>query len=110
MAMSWAPSILAPWRLAYGLRKHPSTILLIVQVLGILSYPLMENTGDGRAVFGAMSIAVLSMVLWVVNRATAPWVAWLLAVPSGPVSLLAHRSALPVLLPWAQPHGPLLYF
>src|SRR3546814_19502805 len=70
MAMSWAPSILAPWRLAYGLRKHPSTILLIVQVLGILSYPLMENTGAGRAVFCAMSIAVLSLVLWVVNRAT----------------------------------------
>src|SRR3546814_10519175 len=90
MAMSWAPSILAPWRLAYGLRKHPSTILLIVQVLGILSYPLMENTGAGRAVFGAMSIAVLSLVLWVVNRATAHWVAWLLAVPSVLMSLLAH--------------------
>src|SRR3546814_10306762 len=102
MAMSWAPSILAPWRLAYGLRKHPSTILLIVQVLDILSYPLMENTGAGRALFGAMSIAVLSLVLWVVNRATAHWVAWLLAVPSVLMSLLAHFAGMPVLLPWAH--------
>ena len=71
--MNWAPPVLAPWRLARGLRRHPSAILLAVQLLGILSYPLMENTGAGRALFGAMSIAVLSLVLWVVNRATAHW-------------------------------------
>lgn len=110
MAMSWAPSILAPWRLAYGLRKHPSTILLIVQVLGILSYPLMENTGAGRAVFGAMSIAVLSLVLWVINRSSAHWVAWLLAVPSVLMSLLANFAGLPMLLPWAHALESILYF
>ena len=110
MAMSWAPSILAPWRLAYGLRKHPSTILLIVQVLGILSYPLMENTGAGRALFGAMSIAVLSLVLWVVNRASAHWVAWLLAVPSVLMSLLANFAGMPALLPWAHALESILYF
>src|SRR3546814_20381283 len=76
MAMSWAPSILAPWRLAYGLRKHPSTILLIVQVLGLLSYPLMENTGAGREVFGAMSLAVLSLVRGWVYRAHSHRVGW----------------------------------
>ncbi|MDN5782655.1 MAG: hypothetical protein L0H23_11680, partial [Luteimonas sp.] len=92
--MNWAPPILAPWRLAYGLRKHPSAILLAVQLLGILSYPLMEDTGAGRALFGAMSIAVLSLVLWVVNRSSAHWVAWLLAVPSVAMSLLANFAGM----------------
>lgn len=108
--MNWAPPVLAPWRLASGLRKHPSAILLAVQLLGILSYPLMENTGAGRAVFGAMSIAVLSLVLWVINRATAHWVAWLLAVPSVLLSLLANFAGLPAMLPYAHALESILYF
>lgn len=108
--MNWAPPVLAPWRLARGLRKHPSAILLAVQLLGILSYPLMENTGAGRAVFGAMSIAVLSLVLWVINRATAHWVAWLLAVPSVLLSLLANFAGLPAMLPYAHALESILYF
>jgi hypothetical protein len=108
--MNWAPPVLAPWRLARGLRKHPSAILLAVQLLGILSYPLMENTGAGRAVFGAMSIAVLSLVLWVINRATAHWMAWLLAVPSVLLSLLANFAGLPAMLPYAHALESILYF
>ena len=108
--MNWAPPVLAPWRLARGLRRHPSAILLAVQLLGILSYPLMENTGAGRALFGAMSIAVLSLVLWVVNRATARWVAWLLAVPSVLLSLLANFAGLPALTPFAHALESILYF
>ena len=99
------------WRLARSLQRHPSAILLAVQLLGILSYPLMENTGTGRALFGAMSIAVLSLVLWVVNRgSTNHWVAWLLAVPSVTLSLLANLAAMPALLPFAQALESILYF
>src|SRR3546814_11969587 len=70
----------------------------------------MENTGAGRALFGAMSIAVLSLVLWVVNRATAHWVAWMLAVPTVLMSLLAHFAGMPALLPWAHALDSTLYF
>src|SRR3546814_17668197 len=70
----------------------------------------MENTCAGRAVYGAMSIAVPSLLLWVVNRATAHWLAWLLAVPSVLLSLLAHFAGMPVLLPWAHALESLLYF
>ncbi len=108
--MNWAPPPLAPWRLARGLRRHPSAILLAVQLIGILSYPLMENTGVGRALFGAMSIAVLSLVLWVVNRASAHLVAWLLAVPSVCLSLLANFAGMPALLPFAHALESILYF
>lgn len=108
--MNWAPPVLAPWRLAHGLRKHPSAILLAVQLLGILSYPLMENTSIGRALFGAMSIAVLSLVLWIINRTSARWVAWLLALPSVSMSLLANFAGMPALLPWAHALESILYF
>jgi ion channel len=101
----------APSRLAHGWRRHPSAILLAVQLLGILAYPLMENTGTGRALFGAMSIAVLSLVLWIVNRGPSiHWVAWLVAVPSVVLSLLANFAAMPALLPFAQALESILYF
>jgi hypothetical protein len=65
------------------LRRHPSAFLLIVQLAGILLYPVMEDTQAGRALFGAFGILVLSLALWVVNRSAAVnWIAWSLAVPS----------------------------
>jgi hypothetical protein len=100
-----------PWRFALSLNRHPSAVLLAVQLLGILSYPLMENTGVGRALFGAMSIVVLSLVLWVVNRnPQARWMAWALAVSSVSLSLLANFAGLPGLLPFAHALESLLYF
>lgn len=110
--MSPARRRAAPARWLGWLRQHPSTILLSVQLLGILSYPLMENTATGRALFGAMSIAVLSLVLWIINRGgtTSHWVAWLLAVPSVLLSLSANFAGLPALLPFAHALESILYF
>lgn len=102
----------APVRWLAWLRQHPSTILLAVQLLGILSYPLMENTATGRTLFGAMSIMVLALVLWIINRGstTSHWVAWLLAVPSVLLSLYANFAGLPGLLPFAHVLESILYF
>jgi Ion channel len=73
------------------LRQHPAGLLLAVQLLAILLYPLMEETSGGRAVFGAFGILVLALVLWVVNRSpTVNWVAWLMAAPAVALSLIAH--------------------
>lgn len=108
--MNWVPPVLAPRRLVRGLRTHPSAILLGVQLLGILSYPLMENTSIGRTLFGAMSIAVLALVLWVVNRNQAHFVTWLLALPSVGMSLLANFAGMPALLPYAHALESILYF
>ncbi|GGD46296.1 ion channel [Pseudoxanthomonas indica] len=80
-----------PWlRWAVIARRHPSALLLTVQLAGILLYPLMETAPGGRAIFGAFGILVLALALWVVNRGpTSLWVALLLAVPSVILSLLA---------------------
>ncbi|WP_440223783.1 ion channel [Dokdonella sp. MW10] len=71
-------------------RRHPSAWLLAVQLLGVLLYPAMENTPEGRAFFGAFGICVLALALWVVNRSPAlNWVAWAIALPSVALSIVA---------------------
>ncbi|HUD42588.1 MAG TPA: ion channel [Dokdonella sp.] len=72
------------------LKRHPSALLLSVQLLGVVLYPAMEHTAPGRAAFGAFGMLVLALALWVVNRGPAVnWIAWLLAAPAVLLSLLA---------------------
>lgn len=49
-----------------------------MQILGVLLYPLMEDTVGGRTAFAAFSIVVLGIALRVVRR--SPWLTWLAAV------------------------------
>jgi hypothetical protein len=94
-----------------GLRRHPSGVLLAVQLIGVLLYPLMENTVPGRAVFNIFGIFVLSLVLWVVNRSPVTrWVAWPLALLSVAFSLLANFADMPALLPLSYLLESALYF
>src|SRR6187401_2222065 len=62
--------------------KHPSAALLCVQILGVLLYPLMEDTSAERTLFGVVGLLVLGAALYVVKR--GPWLtgfAVLLALP-----------------------------
>jgi len=58
-------------RLATFPVKHPSAALLFVQILGVLLYPLMEETSAERALFGLIGVLVLGAALYVVKR--GPW-------------------------------------
>ena len=51
--------------------QHPSAALLCVQILGILLYPLMEDTSAECALFGIIGLLVLGAALYVVKR--GPW-------------------------------------
>jgi hypothetical protein len=63
-------------------RRHPSAVLLAVQLGGVLLYPLMEATPAGHALFGAFGLVVLGVALWLVRRSPAlTWVGLLLALP-----------------------------
>ena len=65
------------------LRRHPSALLLLVQLVGMLVYPFLEGTESGRIAFGAFGIAVLIATTRMVR--TTPglnWVAFGLAVPA----------------------------
>ncbi len=93
------------------LRRHPSAILLVVQLLGVMLYPSMENAATGRALLGAFGVLVLSLALWVVNRSSSVnWIAWLLAVPSVACSLVGTVQHADGLLAFAQTLECLLYF
>jgi hypothetical protein len=94
-----------------SLRRHPSGALLAVQLLGLLLYPLMEDTGAGRALFNTFGVLVRALVLWVVMRSpTANWIAWLLAAPAVLLAALGGWGGQSQWLVWSQLLESALYF
>jgi hypothetical protein len=64
------------------LLRHPSAVLLFIQLAGVLLYPWMEETPAGRMAFGAFGLVVPILTLYVVRRTPAlDWIALLLGVP-----------------------------
>jgi Ion channel len=76
------------------LMRNPSAGLLLVQLLGIVLYPLMESSPRGRTLFGMFGLLVLGLALWVVR--SGPWLTWLGLTLALPVVLL---SAVNVFVP-----------
>ena len=74
-------------RLAAFPVRHPSAALLFVQILGILLYPLMEDTSAERALFGVIGSLVLGAALYVVKR--GPWLTGFAVVLALPVVVLS---------------------
>jgi hypothetical protein len=65
------------------LKNHPSAMLLAAQLASLMLYPIIDDTGSGRLIFGAVGVVVVLLALAVVNRSPATnWVAWLLALPA----------------------------
>ena len=61
-------------RLATFPVKHPSAALLLIQILGILLYPLMGDASPERSLFGVIALLVLGAALYAVKR--GPWLTW----------------------------------
>jgi hypothetical protein len=60
--------------------RFPSAVLLLVQLAGVVLYPLMEQADDSRALFGVFGIVVLGLALRMVrNTPGVTWVALVLA-------------------------------
>jgi hypothetical protein len=96
---------------AYLLRRHPSAFLLAAQLLSLLLYPWMDNTQEGRLLFGAVALVVVPLAVWVVGRSpSATWIAWMLAVPAIALTAIALLAGLPRLLPLSASLEALLYF
>jgi hypothetical protein len=67
--------------------KHPSAALLFIQIVGVLLYPLMEDTSAERVVFGIIGLFVLAAALYVVKR--GPWLTAFGVVLALPVVVLS---------------------
>ena len=48
-------------------RRHPSAILLLVQLAGMVLYPFIESTDAGRIAFGVFGIVVLTITTGMVR-------------------------------------------
>lgn len=85
------------------LKRHPSAILLFVQLLGVLLYPWMDDSTLGRALFGAFGLLVLGLALQVVKRSPVQsWIAAVLALlvlTLGLLDLWLASRALELLVP-----------
>ncbi|HEY8606107.1 MAG TPA: ion channel [Noviherbaspirillum sp.] len=92
-------------------RRHPCAFLLIVQILGMLLYPMIETTPAGHVAFNLFGIVVLNLTVYMVRR--TPGLAWIsasIAVPVTVLLLLQMVFSLPQLVPWSAGLEALFYF
>lgn len=92
-------------------RRHPSAILLLVQLLGVLIYPAMEGSRGGRVGFEILGIIVLTLAVFSV-RAT-PGLTWLsigLGIPAVALSLVDVLHPGTVIVPISAALHAAFYF
>lgn len=92
-------------------KRHPSAILMVVQLLGVLLYPFIENTQYGYVGFNVFGIVVLGITINMVRR--TPGLVWVSACLAGPVIvMLVLQMAFNMshLLPWSSALEALFYF
>ncbi|MES3015761.1 MAG: ion channel [Pseudomonadota bacterium] len=98
-------------RLLASARRHPSAILLLVQLAGMLLYPFIENTHAGRIGFGAFGIVVLVITTRMVRQTPGlTWVSVGIALPAVVLLALQALFEVPQLLPWSAGLEAVFYF
>ncbi len=91
--------------------RHPSAILLLVQLLGMLLYPFVENTDAGRITLNVFGIVVLVTTTGMVRRTPGlAWVSGIIAAPAIVLLGLQLAFGLPQLLPWSSALEAVFYF
>lgn len=98
-------------RLLASARRHPSAILLVVQLAGMLLHPFIENTHAGRIGFGAFGIVVLVITTRMVRDTPGlTWVSVGIALPAVVLLALQALFEMPQLLPWSAGLEAVFYF
>lgn len=91
--------------------RHPSAVLLLVQLAGLLLYPFIENTRPARALFGAFGVLVLGLAVSMVHRTRGhAWTSFCIAVPAVAFNVLDLTLGMPELRPWWAALEALFYF
>jgi len=90
---------------------HPSALLLLAQLLGMVLYPFVERTGAAAVVFNGFGLVILAATVRMVKR--TPWLTWVsvaLAVPI--IVLLAWQMFFEMrhLQPWSSALEAVFYF
>jgi hypothetical protein len=72
--------------------RYPSAVLLLVQLAGVLLYPLMEQADASRTYFGLFGVIVLGLALRMVRM--SPGVMWVAIVLATSIVALSIGNAL----------------
>ena len=92
-------------------RRHPSAILLFVQLAGMVLYPFIETTDVGRVGFGVFGVAVLIVTTRMVRVTPGlTWVSMGIALPAIVLQVLQALFREPSLLPWSAALEATFYF
>lgn len=92
-------------------RRHPSAMLLLVQLVGMLLYPFIEGTDAGRIGFGVFGIVVLLITTAMVRHTPGlNWVAGGIALPAMLLLALQVWFDMAWLLPWSAALEAVFYF
>lgn len=76
---------------------HPSAVLLVVQLVGVLLFPFMETTAYGRVGFELFGALVLGLAIYTVRDSPGPtWIIVVLGVAASVLSIADAVSDLPV--------------
>lgn len=90
---------------------HPSAVLLVVQLIGVLLYPFIEQTALGRGIFEAFGALVLTLAIWSVRDSPTPtWVAIVLAAVASTLSIADAVNHTPTLPLWSAVVHAVFYF
>jgi hypothetical protein len=91
--------------------NHPSAILLVVQLLGVLLYPFMETRGVGAVAFEVFGALVLALAIWATRESPGPtWIAVILAVAASGLSIADEIHPVPALDAASAVSHALFYF
>jgi hypothetical protein len=92
-------------------KRHPSAILLVVQLLGMLLYPFIEATEGGKVAFNTFGVVVLLITTRMVRRTPGEvWISAGLAVPIIVMLALQTIFNMRELLPWSSALEAVFYF
>lgn len=98
-------------RLIVRTRRHPSAILLLAQLMGMLLYPFLEQTHYGHIAFNAFGIVILTFTVRMVRRTPGhTWICVAMFIPIIALLLAQIAFQMPYLQPWSSGLEALFYF
>jgi hypothetical protein len=93
------------------IRQTPCAVLLAVQFLGILLYPFLEDSFQGRQLFALAGILVLALAVFTLRVTPALlWVAAAIASPAVGLLVAQVVTGNENLAPWASGFEAVVYF
>ncbi|ADB30047.1 Ion transport 2 domain protein [Kribbella flavida DSM 17836] len=94
-----------------GVRWHPSAVLLVVQLLGVLVYPAMEGSRGGRVAFETLGIVVLVLAVFSVRSTPGlTWVSVCLGLPAVVLSMVDAFRPMEAIVPISGAFHAAFYF